>query len=74
MPCNKWMTGKYLMRYGHLENNDGIADADYEYAKTLEKNLKEKVYVIIMTFMFRVIYDFSQIYLKILEINALKYI
>ena len=43
------MTGKYLMRYGHLEKNDGITDADYKYAKRLEKNLKEKVYVIIMT-------------------------
>ena len=48
MPTNKWMTGKYLMRYGHLEKNDGITDADYEYAKKLEKNLKEKVCVIIM--------------------------
>ena len=28
--------------------NDGITDADYEYAKKLEKNLKEKVCVIIM--------------------------
>ena len=74
MPTNKWMTGKYLMRYGHLEKNDGITDADYEYAKKLEKNLKEKVCVIIMIQMFRVIYDFSQTYLKILEINALEYI
>ena len=49
MPTNKWMTGKYLMGYGHLEKNDAITDADYEYAKRLEKYLKEKVYVIIMT-------------------------
>ena len=33
MPTNECMTGKYLMKYGHLEKNDGITDADYEYAK-----------------------------------------
>ena len=41
MPTNKWMTGKYLMRYDHVEKNDGITDADYEYAKRSEKNLRK---------------------------------
>ena len=50
-----------------------ITDVDYMHAKKYLKSLTIKILVIIMIYKFKVIHYYLLIYLRILEINVLKY-
>ena len=50
-----------------------ITDVDYMHAKKYLKSLMIKILVIIMIYIFKVIHYYLLMYLRILEINTLKY-
>ena len=79
---NEWIVGKDLMKlhfhikkrfYSKLYLEDITDDKDYIHAQKVFQEFKLKVQMNIMIYMFKVIHYCLQMYLKILEINLLKY-
>ena len=54
-------------------NMEDITDVDHRQAKRVFKSLNNKIFQIIIVYMFRVIHYCLQMYLKILETCVLKY-